>query len=53
MQKYKRALSKDDIAFFESKNGFLAVASFFIKTLTKGKEGAICASDFEYYLDFT
>ena len=26
---------------------------FFIKILTKGKQGAISATDFNYYLDFT
>lgn len=53
MQRYKRDLSIDDIEFFEAKDGFLKVVTFFIKILTKGKQAAITASDFNYYLDFT
>ena len=53
MQRYKRDLSDDDIAFFEAKDGFLQVVTFFIKLLTKGKRGVITAQDFNYYLDFT
>ena len=29
------------------------MVTFFIKILTKGKQGAISATDFNYYLDFT
>lgn len=53
MQRYKRTLSTDDIEFFESESGFLCVVTFFINTLMKDKDGAIRASDFDYYLDFT
>lgn len=53
MQRYKRDLSIDDIEFFEAKDGFLRVVTFFIKILTKGKQTSITASDFNYYLDFT
>ena len=37
MQMYKRDLTDSDIEFFEAKDGFLLVASFFIKTLCEGK----------------
>ena len=53
MQRYRRDLSKDDVEFFESEAGFMRYCTFFIGILTKGREGAIKASQFDAYLDFS
>ena len=53
MQRFKRDLTKTDIEFFEQEDGFLRVVTFFIQTVTKGKEGAITGNDFNYYMDFS
>ena len=41
------------IQFFEDKDGLMRVVKYFIQTLTIDKQGAIKASDFDYYLDMT
>ena len=53
MQRLQRDLTEGDIEFFEKQDGFLSYVTFFIKALTKGKERAITAADFDYYLNFT
>ena len=53
MQRYKRDLSDNDLAFFEAKDGFLNVVTFFVRTLTEGKQDSIPAVDFDRYLDFS
>lgn len=53
LQRFKRDLTISDIEFFEHKDGFLRVVTFFIEILVKGKKGAITAKDFNKYLDFS
>lgn len=53
MKRYQRDLSENDLRFFEDKDGFLRVVTFFIETLMIGKSGSIPAQDFDKYLDFS
>ena len=53
LQRFRRDLTVGDIEFFEKGDGFLRVVTFFIQTLTEGKEGAIRSADFNKYLDFS
>jgi hypothetical protein len=53
LQKARRDLSEKDIAYFESKDGFVKIFTHFVKSLVAGDANLINAGNFDYFLRFS